>query len=453
MDRAADYSVPYLTKLPQDHVFWENLDPTTIPSEAHRPVVADMLEIIGTPLSAKDKENLMLRATRMYNIHGKHTVCACCGVRDIRSSTSSHEVYSATTGLVSQFLSLDASELTIFNNLGDYKCISSVWSHPGNIDYHVFLHPEFVFWSNKESDFMATICQHCVAYMISKKQAPPFSAKKIDFRDWHRYPGYVELSDVEMLVVSPFRTYGLNFMISPSSLEADTYTGHAICLFQDGLTDVFDKIKSWQDLLASVPTVVGIVFLGIHAHFESLKTIKVFECSKSKIVNHVKMVKATMPGSYLDHFYDQLGDIRVVDEGLFADITKAILNGAVNSNNEALMAKSATMLGGVEHATEQGINLGKLPTHVDCNMSFAYFACVDRDGFQKVATSDDEIVTELLDALQEFVSSAKEVASSSGIAAVIDHDGDVIIEGGGGGGERHRKVYFAISQKLRVSQC
>jgi hypothetical protein len=68
-------------------------------------------------------------------------------------------------------------------------------------DYHVFLHPEFVFWSVKDNDFMATICQHCVAFMTSKMQAPPFSAKNIDFRDWHRYPGYVELSDSEMLVI------------------------------------------------------------------------------------------------------------------------------------------------------------------------------------------------------------------------------------------------------------
>ena len=61
-----------------------------------------------------------------------------------------------------------------------------------------------------------------------------------------------------------------------------------------------------------------------------------------------------------------------------------------------LMAMSATTLGEVEHATEQGINLDKLPTHVDCNISFAYFACVDIGGFQKAATSDDEIVTEPL---------------------------------------------------------
>jgi len=46
----------------------------------------------------------------------------------------------------------------------------------------------------------------------------------------------------------------------------------------------------------------------------------------------------------------------------------------------------------------------------------------------------------LLDALQKFVISAKEVASSSGNDAVIDHDGNVVVEVGGGGGDNDDDV-------------
>jgi hypothetical protein len=249
--------------------------------------------------------------------------------------------------------------------------------------------------------------------MKDHRKAPLYSVKNLDLLNRSRYPPYdnqFKCNEMERMLVNPFRTYGVNYMISPSALDYQHMTGHAVCVLQDGKkADFFDALpKSWDEVIDSMDKYAQVIFIGPkETWWETQRNhqfgLHAFQVSKAKVAFEVDYVLKTAPTSFLAAYYRRLGALELVDDARFVVIGASMMLNAKVCDNPAIVEKSTHLGGGVEHAGEQGVHAGELPRSVAADMGVTYFSMQKRPELMNNAQTEEEVAMDMFEAMQDFI--------------------------------------------------